>query len=248
MRVARWLALLLLSMPRWGFLWRLASAGARVGLTWLVSEPGGQDTEMKLDSGDVEIPASSVSVYEAIFRRRNVKELTGEAVPRETLERLFSAAIWAPNHRLTEPTRFFVIEKDSPIRIRIAELAWQTKYDEVTNPNPEQKQRSADETRDRVLSAPAMMYVYSVPGLIAEITRENYASSCCAVQNMALAAVAEGLHLGWTTGSLTRIPGLAGILGADDAWTMVGAVFLGQAVEMPTTQRTPHSETVTWLE
>ena len=36
---------------------------------------------MKLDSGDVEIPASSVSVYEAIFRRRNVKELTGEAVP-----------------------------------------------------------------------------------------------------------------------------------------------------------------------
>ena len=28
---------------------------------------------MKLDSGDVEIPASSVSVYEAIFRRRNVK-------------------------------------------------------------------------------------------------------------------------------------------------------------------------------
>ena len=63
-----------------GVLVAVGPAGARVGLTWLVSEPGEQDTEMKLDSGDVEIPASSVSVYEAIFRRRNVKELTGEAV------------------------------------------------------------------------------------------------------------------------------------------------------------------------
>ena len=203
---------------------------------------------MKLNSSDVEIPQSSVSVYEAIFRRRNVKEFTGDAVSREVLERLFSAAIWAPNHRLNEPTRFFAIQRDSPMRARIAELAWQAKYDEVSNPNTEQKRRSADENRDRVLDAPAMVYVYSLPGLIEEITRENYASSCCAIQNMALAAVAEGLRLGWSTGSLTRIPGLARILGADDAWTMVGVVFFGKAATLPDTQRTAHSEVVTWLE
>jgi nitroreductase len=203
---------------------------------------------MKLTSDEVEIPASAVGVYDAIFRRRNVKEFTADPVSRETLERLFAAAIWAPNHRMTEPTRFFAIPEDSPMRTRIAEAAWQSAYDEAANPNPEQKRRSADGKRDRVLHAPAMVYVYSLDGENDEITRENYATACCAVQNMALAAVAEGLCMDWSTGGLTRIPGLAAMLGADEAWTMVGVVCLGKAAALPTAERTPHSEVVTWLE
>ena len=134
------------------------------------------------------------------------------------------------------------------MRQRLAEAAWQSAYDEAANPSPEQKRRSADGKRDRVLNAPAMVYVYSLNGDDDEITRENYATACCAVQNMALAAVAEGLCVDWSTGGLTRIPSLAGILGADDAWTMVGVLFLGKAAALPTAERTPHSEVVTWLE
>ena len=203
---------------------------------------------MKLNSADVRIPESSVSVYDAIFRRRNVKEFAPEPVSRETLERLFSAAIWAPNHRLTDPTRFFAVRRGSAMRKRIAAAAWQSTYDGVANPNPEQKRRSADASRDRVLNAPAMVYVYSLGGDNEEVTRENYATSCCAIQNMALAAVAEGLRIDWSTGGLTRIPGLAGILGADEAWTMVGVVFFGKSAAAPNTRRRPHSEVVTWLE
>ena len=203
---------------------------------------------MTLNSTDVEIPASSVSVYDAIYRRRNVKEFARDPVSRETLERLLSAAVWAPNHRLTNPTRFFVVRHDSPMRRRIAEAAWQSTYDGVANPNPEQKRQSADAARDRVLNGPAMMYVYSLDGANEEVTRENYATSCCAIQNIALAAVAEGLRLDWSTGGLTRIPGLAGILGADDAWTMVGVVFVGKAAALPNTRRMPHTEVVTWME
>ena len=203
---------------------------------------------MTLNSTDVEIPASSVSVYDAIYRRRNVKEFARGPVSRETLERLLSAAVWAPNHRLTNPTRFFVVRQDSPMRTRIADAAWQSTYDGVANPNPDQKRRAADAARDRVLNGPAMMYVYSLDGANDEVTRENYATSCCAIQNMALAAVAEGLRLDWSTGGLTRIPGLAGILGADEAWTMVGVVFVGKAAALPNTQRMPYTEVVTWLE
>ena len=203
---------------------------------------------MRINSNDVVAPASSVSVYDAIFRRRNVKEFTGEPVSDETLERLFSTAVWAPNHRLTEPTRFFAIRKDSPMRHKIAEVAWQATYDGVANPNPAQKQRSADASKERVLNAPAMVYVYSLTGDNEEVTRENYATSCCAVQNMALAAVAEGLYMDWSTGGLTKLPDLAQTLGADEEWTMVGVVFIGKATEVPNTQRMPHSEVVSWLE
>ena len=203
---------------------------------------------MRINSSDVVAPASSVSVYDAIFRRRNVKEFTGEPVSDETLERLFSTAVWAPNHRLTEPTRFFAIRKDSPMRQKIADVAWQTTYDGVVNPNPAQKQRSADASRDRVLNAPAMVYVYSLGGDNDEVTRENYATSCCAVQNIALAAVAEGLYLDWSTGGLTKLPDLARTLGADEDWTMVGVVFIGKSDAVPNTERMPHSEVVSWLE
>ena len=203
---------------------------------------------MRINSDDVVAPASSVSVYDAIFRRRNVKEFTGEPISDETLERLFSTAVWAPNHRMTEPTRFFAIRKDSAMRHKIAEVAWQTTYDGVVNPNPAQKQRSADASRDRVLNAPAMVYVYSLTGDNEEVTQENYATSCCAVQNMALAAVAEGLYMDWSTGGLTKLPDLAQTLGADEDWTMVGVVFIGKSDAVPNTQRMPHSEVVSWLE
>ena len=203
---------------------------------------------MRINSRDVVAPESSVSVYEAIFRRRNVKEFTGEPVSDETLGRIFSAAVWAPNHRLTEPTRFFAIRKDSAMRKGLAEVAWQSTYDGVVNPNPVQKQRSADASRDRVLNAPAMVYVYSLTGDNEEVTRENYATSCCAVQNMALAAVAEGLYMDWSTGGLTKLPDLERTLGADEDWTMVGVVFLGKTDAVPNTQRMAHTEVVEWLE
>ena len=200
-----------------------------------------------VSSTDVSIPASSVSVYDAIFRRRMSKEFTDDPVSNETLNRLFDAAVWAPNHRLTEPTRFIVLEKGSDARARVAELAAEVAHRNVVNPNPAQKQRSADASRSRVLDAPAAIYVYSVPGDNEEVTRENYATACCAVQNMALAAVAEGLTLDWSTGGVTKHERLCETLGAEPDWAMVGALFIGKAKVVPNSRRRPSSEVVSWL-
>jgi nitroreductase len=200
-----------------------------------------------VSSTDVSIPATSVSVYDAIFRRRMSKEFMDDSVSDETLNRLFDAAVWAPNHRLTEPTRFFVLEKGSAVRERVAEFAAEVAYRKVVNPNPNQKQRSADASRSRVLDAPAAVYVYSVPGDNDEVTRENYATSCCAVQNMALAAVAEGLTLDWSTGGVTQHERLSETLGAEPDWAMVGALFIGKAKAVPNSRRKPSSEVVSWL-
>ena len=200
-----------------------------------------------INSSQVAIPATETTVYEAIFGRRMTKEFTGAEVPREAIERMLDAAIWAPNHRLTNPWRFFVLEKDSTARERVAELAWQIAYDKVANPNPAQKQSSADASKYRVLNAPALIYAYSVPGGDEETTKENYASVCCAVHNMALVAVAEGLVLDWSTGSVTQHPDLAQVLGAHDDWAMVGALFIGEPANSPTSRRSATPSIVSWL-
>ena len=200
-----------------------------------------------INSNDVTIPHTQTSVYEAIFGRRMAKEFTDTVVSRGTIERLLDTAIWAPNHRLTNPWRFFVLEKGSRIREQVAEIAWQTAYDGVANPNPEQKKASADASKNRVLNAPAMMYAYSVPGPNEETTQENYASVCCAVHNMALASVAEGLVMDWSTGGISKLPGLAGLLGADEDWAMVGVLFIGEPIHVPTSRREAAPSIVSWL-
>ena len=78
------------------------------------------------------------------------------------------------------------------------------------------------------MDAPCLIYVYSIPGDSEEMTQENYAAACCAVQNLLLAAVAEGLAGDWSTGGVTRHPQLAETLGAEAGWTMVGALFIGK--------------------
>jgi nitroreductase len=227
-------------------IYRLDEEGTAVTLTFMLKRKDDMTTDT-INSSEVSIPSTQTSVYQAIFGRRMTKELTDVEVSRATLERMLDAAIWAPNHRLTNPWRFFVLEKDSPIRNQVAELAWQTAYDNVVNPNPEQKKASADTNRSRVLDAPAMIYAYSLPGPNEETTQENYASVCCAVHNMALAAVAEGLVLDWSTGGISKLPGLSKILGADEDWAMVGALFIGQPGSTPTSRRSTAHSIVSWL-
>ncbi|MCL6553695.1 MAG: nitroreductase family protein [Firmicutes bacterium] len=47
-----------------------------------------------------------MSVVDLIKQRRSVPKMRPDPVPREVLERMLDAAVWAPNHRLTEPWRF----------------------------------------------------------------------------------------------------------------------------------------------
>ena len=204
-------------------------------------------TDSTISSGDVRIPETAVSVYDAIFTRRMSKEFTDDAVSDDTLARLFDAAMWAPNHRLTEPIRLFVLRKGSRIRERVAELAAEVAESKVANPNPERKRQAGEGVRRRVLDAPALVYAYSVPGGNDEVTQENYAAACCGVQNMALAAVAEGICLDWSTGGVTQHADLSDTLGAESGWMMVGALFLGVPKVVPSSRRSPQSRVVTWL-
>src|SRR5438132_1744305 len=60
------------------------------------SEAGMQDTKQ-------------MSVLDAIVTRRSIPQFQPTPVPREIIKRLLDAAVWVPNHRLTEPWQFFVL-------------------------------------------------------------------------------------------------------------------------------------------
>ena len=195
----------------------------------------------RVRSGNVTPPATSTTVYEAIHARRMNNDFTDETPSRESLQRMLGAAIWAPNHRLTNPWRFAVLERGGEKRAEVAKLA----YDHMYQRN--QNDEFASGSRQRVLDAPALIYVFSVPGETEEMTQENYAAACCAVQNLLLAAVAEGLACDWSTGNTTRHPGLAEAMGGEPDWTMVGALFIGYPSRPSASVRAPADEVTAWL-
>lgn len=181
-----------------------------------------------------------ISVYQAIYGRRMAWTFKPDRVPSSVIDQLLDAAVWAPNHRLTEPWRFFVLEPDSPARIAAAQLAHDAALERGGDT------RRAEAAREKILVPPCVIYVYCIPGPDEDTTRENYAAVCCAIQNMALAGAAEGLAVTWETGGAVRHPDLKAILGADESWELTTALLIGYAGERPPARRTAVSNFVTW--
>ena len=191
------------------------------------------DDSAKITQDQVDIPATNVSVYQALYGRRMAWRYQDQPVPKDALARMLEAAVWAPNHRLTEPWRFFVLEKGSETREKVAGLAYQFSMERNNNP------ARAEAGRQAVLDPPIVIFVYSVPGPNEETTEENYAAVCCAAHNISLAGVAEGLAVTWETGGTTRHPDIRKTLGAEEDWKMAVMLSIGVPAESPDSSRTP---------
>lgn len=187
------------------------------------------------------------AVMDALRNRRTCRSYTGEGVPRGVVEAMLDAARWAPNHRLTNPWRFFVVEKGGPVRRKIAEQVYGWTYENVKNPNEERRVQSAQQAKQEVLDAPAMLYVFAAPGRDEEETTENYAATCCAVQNLQIAAHAHGVAVGWSTGKPAKPATVPSLLGADPSWRLVGALFAGYPAQEMKQERKPVSEVAKWV-
>ena len=203
---------------------------------------GNPTKDLKLSRDELDIPATNVSIYEALYQRRMAWRFTNAPVPKDAIERMLEAAVWAPNHRLTEPWRFFILPEGSETRRKVADLAYQFSLQRTNNSS------RADGVRRTVLDPPVVMFVYCVPGPNEEVTQENYAAVCCAAHNISLAGVAEGLAVTWETGGPTRHPKLKETLGAAEDWLLAAMLSIGVPAETPQSRRTPVSALARWLE
>jgi nitroreductase len=192
--------------------------------------------------------ATDRPVQSLIANRRTVRRFEPGPVPREVLERLLSAAVQAPNHRRTQPWRFFVVDRDGPAREALAQLSYEAAIERAAVVDDAARQR-AEAKRQEVLETPVVMLVYATPGKDEETTHENYAAVCCAVQNLMLAGQEEGLASGWSSGGLAKHPRLAELIGADPDWQFVAVLYMGRpqsTLSLPPRQNA-HTAYTKWL-
>ncbi len=191
---------------------------------------------------DASVPESVIRVIKG---RRTVRNFINRDVPTSILSNIIDAAVWAPNHRMTEPWRFYVLDKNGDARKRIAELAFEWTLHNI--PNRSQARTSAEAVRSELLDAPAIIYVYSLRGGSPEIDEENYSATSCAVQNLMLAAHAYGLGVGWSTGKPTKHPEIAQVLNAYPESKIAGCLYIGYPTELPESRRQDSSLVTSWL-
>lgn len=164
-----------------------------------------------------------MELYEAIRTRRDTEAFSDRCPPRDVIGRLIEAAIWAPSHRRTEPWRFTVLAGDARRTMGDAVARWLAESGE----GGEGAQQAA---RNRLLRAPVVL-VLSQAGSPADPVRdlEDYAAASCALQNLLLAARAEGLAAHTSTGVMVQYAGARQYLGLDPHDRIVAYVYLGYA-------------------
>ena len=143
------------------------------------------------------------AVYRAIGERRDMRHFRPDPVAPELLERLLNAAHLAPSVGFMQPWRFIRIT-DPALRERLAEVVEaerQTTADVLGQRREEFLKLKVEGIRDcgEVLVVALMdgreRHVFGRRTL----PEMDVASMACAIQNMWLAARAEGLGMGWVS-------------------------------------------------
>src|SRR5437867_1303143 len=124
-------------------------------------------------------------VSDAIRDRRSIKRFAERPVSREEIETLLAAAALAPNHRLTQPWRFYVLGPEA--RYAYGQALGERKARKIEDPEAARAMRDTVAQEHRAL--PCMIAVAVVNSTDPEIREEDYAAAMMAVQNLALAAV-----------------------------------------------------------
>ncbi len=184
-----------------------------------------------------------MELLDAIHSRRTIKEFKPDPVPDAVIERALNAGLWAQNHRLTEPWRFIVLGPATQRALAEAGAEAQLRgLAPATDAATLAKVQTA--ARQKILAKPRIVAVTYLLSGDALQRREDYAATCCAIQNIQLAAWAEGLGMQWNTGKQTQQPQTYTLLGIDPAAEEIaGLLYFGYpALVPPPVMRKPLSE------
>jgi len=152
--------------------------------------------------GDAERDA----IYRVIAARRDVRRgYIDKPLPDEVLQRLLAAAHRAPSVGLMQPSRFIVV-RDLAIRQAVHDLFEEANARAAATYDGEQRERYDALKLEGILEAPQNLCIVCDTGserghgLGRHTMPETAAySTVCAIQNLWLAARAEGVGVGWVS-------------------------------------------------
>ena len=181
---------------------------------------------------------------QAIKERRSIRRFTDRQLTRSEIETLLNSATLAPNHRLTQPWRFYVLGPEARYGFGLA--LGDRKARKIEDPAKAQAMRENVANEHRAL--PAMIAVAMTHNDNEEIREEDYASVMMAVQNLALAAVENGFGTHLKSGAVMGDPVARAAMGIRDGERVIVLVNVGAPADIPeSSRREPATNFTTWM-
>jgi len=186
-----------------------------------------------------------MDVMQAIAGRRSIKRFADRPIERRRIESVLDAAVQAPNHRMTQPWRFYVL---GPVaRRRYGAVLGGRKARKVEDPAV--ARQVAEKFENEHAALPVMIAVSMKENENAEIREEDYAATMMAVQNLMLAAEAAGLGTHLKTGAVMQDPAARAAVGVPADERIVAVIHAGEPDEAPAARpRTPAADLTHWTD
>ncbi len=208
---------------------------------------------MKTERADENIHAftaeARATIYQVIFSRRDVRgQFLPRAVPDEVLSRIITAAHYAPSVGFMQPWNFLVVKSDE-VKRRV-HAAFAAAHAEAAEMFEGDKRATYKTLKlEGIIESPVGICITCdrdragpvVVGRTHIKTMDLY-SSVCAVQNLWLAARAEGLGVGWV--SIFNQSALQEALGIPKGITPIAYLCVGYVSHF---YGKPELETAGWL-
>ncbi|MDP9477649.1 MAG: 5,6-dimethylbenzimidazole synthase, partial [Actinomycetota bacterium] len=182
-------------------------------------------------------PEVRAAFYEVVRSRRDVRRYRPDPVDGATLKRVLGAAHAAPSVGHSQPWRF-VLVSDPAVREKAALMADRERLAQAARLEPERARRLLDLQLEGIREAPLGVVVCcdrrsAAEGVLGRATfpDADLWSCACAIQNLWLAARAEGLGLGWVT--FFRPDEFADLLRLPEGVVTLGWLCVGWPDERP---------------
>jgi 5,6-dimethylbenzimidazole synthase len=148
-------------------------------------------------------------LYKTIFSRRDVRSrfISGRVIPNDVLLRILNAAHHAPSVGFSQPWNFILI-KDKSIRAQVKEsfLREHKKSISMLDDDTQRQEKYTSLKLEGIMESSLNICVTYDPTRFGpfvigrtSIAETGVYSVCCAIQNLWLAARAEGIGVGWVS-------------------------------------------------
>lgn len=188
-----------------------------------------------------------MSIFEVIKTRRTTYQFLPKSVSKKDIDSFLEAAIWAPNHKLTQPWRFWVLGAQA--QSKLAEVFSHHRGLKKGEVGTEDYQKGAEAGMARFSAIPKVILVGQVVSENDVVYKEDYAACSCAIQNFQLAAWEKQIGVQWSTGPIIFDDRTYELLGVDkNQIELIGALYIGYPECTGKPNRKPVSEVTHYLD
>jgi 5,6-dimethylbenzimidazole synthase len=179
-------------------------------------------------------PEERQGVYRAIHSRRDIRTFRDDPIPPETLARIIRAAHHGPSVGFMQPWDFILV-RDNTVRAQVKDLFERERRAASQFFDEPRRSQYLSLKLEGIMESPVNLCITCDPTRADEVLGRNSMpetdvySTCCAVQNLWLAARAEGVGVGWV--SILKRPQLRKLLGIPPHVIPVAYLCLGYPVE-----------------